>query len=201
MKQTVYVAILILAFGTLGFGGIVWDEGGSGDLSNSGAAPTALGALAPGSNVVIGTVGGADPEDWFTFDIGVGLSLKSISLVAYTPPAGTFYTPFDFCSGADDSGCSALPPPQGFVPSRNKWRFVPVQNPTAAEVGVGQDVFTVASIGPLGPGSYTLGLEDTTPGNTYRLDLFVNVPEPGTYALVGLGLMGLAFFRRRRRRA
>jgi len=197
MKQTVYVAILILAFGTLGFGAVVWNDNVT-DLSNVGATPTPVGVLSPGSNTILGTVGGRDPADWFTFDVGTGLTLKSITLVTYSPPAGTFYSPFDFCVGADNSGCSALPLPQGYIPSRPKWRFVPVANPLSAEVGVGQDVLSVAGIGPLGPGSYTLGLEDTTPGNTYSLDVFVNVPEPSTYFLVGLGLVGLAFVRRRR---
>ena len=39
---------------------VVWDESVSGDLSNSGLAPTAL-ALSPGSNVVRGMTGRAAP--------------------------------------------------------------------------------------------------------------------------------------------
>lgn len=72
--------------------------------------------------------------------------------------------------------------------------------------------------GPLGPGTYWLavGAFDTTFGATnwdatsaagsqdgafdlnFRTDVVAGVPEPSSYALVGLGLLGVAWVKRRR---
>lgn len=41
--------------------GVIWDEGGSGDLSDIPAAPTAL-ALGTGANTVRGLTTGGDPD-------------------------------------------------------------------------------------------------------------------------------------------
>lgn len=58
--------------------GVVWDEGGNGDLSNDGLLPTSV-AFTAGSNIMNGTVGnsgsGVD-RDYFTFTVPTGKALR-----------------------------------------------------------------------------------------------------------------------------
>src|SRR5436309_11159093 len=64
-------------------GQILWNESSSGDLSNNQSAPSPF-TLANGMNAVIGTVGGADSQDWITLTVPAGLQLSSVTLAAYS---------------------------------------------------------------------------------------------------------------------
>ncbi len=55
-----------------------------------------------------------------------------------------------------------------------------------------------------GNGNYYVGMDDTNNGNTDFNNMIVEVftaPEPGTWALLGAGVVALGFFRLRRRKA
>ncbi len=87
------VLTVSLAFASRASAGVAYDEGVSGDLSNSGLAPTAV-TVAGGSNWIIGSTGRpatAGPDrDYFTVDVPTGFVLSDIVEVAGTVAGGNF---------------------------------------------------------------------------------------------------------------
>ena len=73
------VGFLILANPTAR-AAVIHDELFDGDLSNLGAAPSSLGVLAAGFNLVIGTKASLSDEDYLTFTIAPGFELSSVVL-------------------------------------------------------------------------------------------------------------------------
>jgi hypothetical protein len=83
--------IVLLASVCLFGGNVIYDESVSGDLSNSGPAPTPL-TVSLGSNQVFGTTGksttGVIDRDYFTFTVPKGLFLSAITLLPGTETLG-----------------------------------------------------------------------------------------------------------------
>lgn len=178
-----------------------YDESMDGDLSTDPLAPTPL-SFSLGLNSVTGSVvAAADTRDYFTFDIVPGQLLTGIFLADYT----------DLDVGGNgnrgfihiDDGTSSVIPSAGtssdFLGGSHLDRLI---FPTATD-----NVLTTLSgapqggtgfAAPLGPGSYTINVQQTGPQTTgYTLDFEV-IPEPTTAALVGLGALALSLRLRRR---
>ena len=178
---------------------IVHDEAIDGDLSTDPNAPTAL-AFPVGISTITGSMSApSDTRDYFTFTIGAGQSLTGIFL--------TDYIDLDFGGNGN----------RGFIHIDDGATRVVPSGATAGDFQGGSHldraVFPDASINvldalaaapqggvgflaPLGPGTYTINVQQTGPQNTgYTLDFQV-VPAPGAVATLALG--GLAALRRRR---
>ena len=76
------------------------------------------------------------------------------------------------------------------LPSDGRWP----RRPRPPREGIGSTAITgvgpASSTGVLSGSQYQTFLVQVQPGN--------GIPEPGTYALMGAGLLGLAMFRRRK---
>ncbi|MEL7472292.1 MAG: hypothetical protein AAGK04_03170 [Planctomycetota bacterium] len=178
---------------------VVHDEGVDGDLSTDPAVPTPL-AFAVGTNTVTGSMSApSDTRDYFTFTVGAGQSLNGIFLIDYT----------DLDIGGNGN--------RGFIHIDDGATSVIPSGATAGDFlggshldrGVFPDAATnvlttlaaapqggVGFVAPLGPGTYTINVQQTGPQNTgYTLD-FQFVPSPGALAAIGAG--GLLALRRRR---
>jgi hypothetical protein len=172
-----------------------YDESRDGDLSELPDAPTSL-ALEPGSNIVTGRLDGiGDIRDYMSFTIPSGQALSSILLLEYVNAELSFLP--------GNRGFHAIAAgPTSFIPSTTTaGLFLGGDHldaqPTVVDLlpilagaplaGTGFDV-------PLGPGTYTYHVQQTSPEATaYSLE-FVVVPEPSTAVLLlgGLALMRVA---------
>jgi PEP-CTERM motif len=189
----------------------IYDEAGSGDLSNSQAAPTAL-TLTPGSNSVIGTVNGfdnGDGQDWVSFTIPTGFVMTSYVNSKYDSTDDQGFTGFQF-------GPSFLGDPfvAGSYAGYAHFGFAatnPDGTPPKSTVGVNllplmaNPSFAPGTTGftpPLHAGTYTFLIQQGNPVTTnYQFDMnvrSVSVPEPGS-SLCLLFMGGLAILALRRR--
>ena len=166
---------------------VVWDESVDGNLSNDPAAPTDLGSLGAGANIVRGSTLGpgtppSDGFDVFQITIDAGFTLDSIVLSGYNTIDGTGTSGFNFSTGAAafDGGTILFGPGVG-----------------AGDVGTNLfDLGFPLPIGPQGPGTYFMEVREFG-GPEANWELTFNVvPAPGAMALLGLG--GRAATRRRR---
>ena len=171
----------------------------NGDLADNPAAPTSLGTLALGESEFVGTTvrnaAGVVDRDYLTFTVGAGALLTAILLNDYQAPGDNL----GFIGLY--AGSSASTPPG--------------QNPTLAELLGGAhinstvegDIFPLVEnfFGedkfdrPLGPGDYTILLQQTGPQFTeYRVGVVVT-PIPAALPLLLTALVGLGFADRRQR--
>jgi hypothetical protein len=170
----------------------LWNESAKGDLSGNSAAPTSIGTLGVGNNLVVGSL--VDDADDFTFTVGAGLKLDGIILNAQS---GSGSPNFYLVSGSSIDPSNAIG----------------VLNWTVSHVSVGDNLFDKPGFfqsgsSPLGPGTYTVGFAGFTYDITaYTLDLhatnstFTPAPEPSTLVGAGTGIVMLAGAAWRRRRA
>ena len=180
--------------------GASYVESISGDLSSLAETPTFI-PFDLGSNTVSGTVqASSDVRDYFAFTIQPGHSLTGIFLLNYI------------------DGNSGAPGNQGFIHiDEGLTSILPVSG-TALLGGhhLDREIFPSAATNvltilskapltgsgfkvPLGPGSYTINVQQTGPQLTaYALALEV-VPEPGVAFLLSIGA-GAALAARRRNR-
>lgn len=179
----------------------VWNESVDGDLSTDPNAPTPV-SFNLGSNVISGSIiGPGDARDYIKFTIPAGLALAELRQLQYvTLPDG----------GAGNRGFHAIIAGNtSFVPDANNiGNFLGGNHVDPLPVGTDMlPALAAATLGgtgfsmPLGPGTYTYHIQQTSPILTgYSLD-FGLVPEPPTAAIFATGLMvfGAAAWLRRRR--
>ena len=212
-KKILFAAAVCALLATAPAKAIIYNEAGSGDLSNDPAAPTPL-TLTPGSNSVIGTVagfpefGGTDPQDWVSITIPTGFVMTSYVNAVYNSPDPQGFTGFQFGSSFSGDPFAALSYAgyAHFGTAANN----PDNNPTSSStVGVNllplmaDPAFAPGTTGftpPLGAGTYTFLIQQGDPNTTgYQFDMNLRaVPEPGS-SLCLLGMGGLAILAVRRR--
>jgi len=181
---------------------VAYDEGASGDLSNSGASPTII-SLIIGDNIISGTSGknsaGVIDRDYFTFTLASNQILTAINVLPGTVPIGLSFIGVQ--SGNQVTVSPAGPTAAGLL----GWAHY-----SAADVGTDiLDNMSVAANGssgfsiPLGPGTYAFWVQEASPGTaTYSFDFVVStVPEPSTWAmmLIGFGAAAIALRRNRKK--
>jgi PEP-CTERM motif len=199
---------LALGLGSVASAGVIWNETGNGDLSGDHLAPTVVGTLTHGSNQIFGQTGNpGSPDspttpdrDYFVITVPVGLHLASITVLPGTTSGNVSFI------GLQAGSQFTIPP-------------VPNPSSAAGMLGwfhyspavIGQDILDDMSIPnrlmsgnsgftiPLGPGNYAFWVQDTSGGGpfNYGFDLLA-VSEPGTIAMMLLGLGGLGFSLRKR---
>jgi hypothetical protein len=170
----------------------IWSEGVDGDLSSNRAAPTAL-AVALGTNSIIGSVTSTD-RDYFRITIPSGATLEQINLAAYGVDNLAFFAIQSGMQITVDPAAPTAAPLLGYVHTGSGL----VGTDILDDMGAQSDA--IGFTPPLGPGDYSLWMQQTNPVVTsYSFDLVV-VPEPSAGALLGLGLAGLAIAGRHRAR-
>lgn len=197
--RSAVVALALSPLSATALAGIVWNESVQGDLSGNPASPTPI-ALDLGSNEIIGSVfASADTRDYFTFSIPTGRSLAGIFLISYTDltTGGDGNTAYILI---DDGATSVIPSGANsstFLGGTHLDRSVaPNTTTNLLDILAAAPAGGIGFVAPLGPGQYTIDVQQTGPQRTgYRLDLVV-VPAPATIA--GFAALGLITARRRR---
>ncbi len=205
-RRRVSLGIVLLAaalsFGTAVRGDVIYNESVSGDLSNSGLAPTVL-TVSLGSNELFGTTGNitAVDRDYFTFAVPAGLELSSIVLLPGTQSLGPL--------GESFFGVQAGPQVTVSTSASNATGLLGWVHYNAGDVGtdllplmgsagLGSTGFTP----PLPSGAYSFWVQEASVGTVpYGFDFAITAtPEPGSWAmlLTGLALLGTRATRRGR---
>jgi hypothetical protein len=209
-KKSLFSAAVCLLLAAAPAIATIYDEAGSGDLSNDKAAPTAL-ALTPGLNSVIGTVNGfppgTDPQDWVSFTIPTGFVMTSYVNSKYVSADDQGFTGFQF--GSSFSGDEFVAGSYAGYAHFGTEATNPDGTPPVSTVGVdllplmADPSFAPGTTGftpPLAAGTYTFLIQQGDPVTTgYQFDMTVrSVPESGS-SLCLLGMGGLAILALRRR--
>lgn len=173
---------------------------GTDSLSDDHDAPTAL-DFSVGDNDVLGTVGvsaGTTDRDYFSFIIGPGQSLTAVTLLPGTVESGVF----SFI--AIEKNTKITVDPNAFqTTGLSGWTHY-----SDDDVGhdilpaIGQGAGTPGFTPPLGPGTYSVWVQDTGAGPVpygLRFTVTAAVPEPAPWAtlLGGMALVGGIALRRR----
>lgn len=184
---------------------VAYDEGVSGDLSNSGTAPTAL-SVGVGHNEVSGMTGrdqaGVVDRDYFTFTVAPDQFLTAITLLSATSlPGRDVENPLSFI-GVQSGNEVTVDPAATTAAGLLGWtHYGPGDASSDILDNIGAGFGATGFTGPLGPGSYAFWVQDTGSGMAaYSFDFIIAaVPEPSSWAmmLTGFGLLGLALRRRR----
>ena len=165
-----------------------YNEATDGDISGNRLSPTSL-SLTPGDNIVSGTVIQGD-IDYLTITVPAGFTLAQINLLS-------FVSVDDLAFIGIQAGSTFTQPPTGTdVTQLLGWaHFGVTPTPPAPyfdTIGTGPGAIGFSA--PLPAGPYTLWIQQASAQQVaYSWDFVVagGVPEPGSAALVGLGLAAL----------
>jgi hypothetical protein len=186
---------------------LTWDETVNGDLSGNGAAPTLLGTLSPGINLISGTMGslnGTGPldADVWNFTIAAGYYLTGINLVDYSATSGS---PSNNSFMAIANGGSINFNDPSLHLSNALWGygqdgFGNTYTNLLALLDDGPEFGGIGFNGPLPAGNYTFWIQEGSDQIHYGIDFVTSpVPVPESGSLLLLGVAGLWSLRRRRR--
>jgi len=191
---------------------IIYDESIDGNLSNNYTSPTVV-SVGLGSNQFFGTTGRAAPagtgvidRDYLTFTIPAGMHLVAIEVLPGTQ-SDTVGAPVSFIGiragnvGSDPTTTPAYTNADLALTLLGYYLYGPadIGNDILDNLAIANTLTPPAQgfTAPLGAGTYTLWIQETVVGNfNYGFDLQV-VPEPESLPLLALGLLGLAYNRRR----
>jgi len=169
----------------------------AGGFSSNGLSPTVL-AFSAGSNQIFGSngTGATSVRDYVTFIVPSGLFLSAIEMLDTSPLGSLGFI------GLEAGSQLTLPTNTTTAVGLLGWRhYMPTDRntdilPLMALPANGSSGFTV----PLAPGSYTLWIQDSSPGTfNYGFDVQLSAaPEPGTWWTALAALAGTAALRLKR---
>jgi hypothetical protein len=185
MVRTLWGVVFCSLVAFNAYAATVYDEAIRGDLSNDNLNPTIIN-LDVGTNLISGSTihQPSLDRDFFTVTIGTGHRLEAIMLSSY--------------SNTDDLGFIGYKaggqfPNLGFT-GVDGWGLI--GGPPG--LSVGDDVLSFLARGPVGPGTYSFWLQETSGNMTYTLDYQVAaVPLPAALPLFLSGLLGLGVIAQR----
>jgi hypothetical protein len=173
-------------------------EGTNGDLSGDRLSPTAL-VASPGANTLSGSTVFGD-LDYVRITLPSGLQLASLILDSVTSVDDVAFI------GMQSGTTFTVTPAEASAGDLLGYKHFGT-GPTAGGATPGNDMLddmcaSAGAIGctpPLLGSDFTFWIQQTSVSSfAYSLTFVAAVPEPGTFALVGLGLLGLATRRRSR---
>lgn len=195
-------AWIVAGFAALAPADVIYNESVSGDLSNSGTAPTVL-TVSVGSNQVFGSTGKTNntvDRDYFTFTVPTGDVLSAITVLPGTQTLGTLGVSFigmeagsEVTVGTSPANASGLLGWQHYGTGDIGVDILPLMG----TAGDGASGFTP----PLPSGTYSFWVQEASAGTVnYGFDFTITTPEPGSQAmlLVGLCLLLAKFLSRNR---
>ena len=206
-RTTLHVALIAAALGTSmqAMSATAYDESVQGDLSDNRLAPTVIGTFVLGDNDVLGasgvTAGGNAYRDYGTFVVPANAQLTAIHVLPVTAPSdggdeGLMFFGLQAGSQITVNPNSGIPDPG--KPNLIGWNHFAADTATLSLVGYG----TVSPL-PLAAGPYSFWIQDFDDGAApYGLRFTIMttaVPEPGSYAMMGLGLAAIGGVVARRR--
>lgn len=173
--------------------GVIWAEAVDGDLSNNRLAPTAV-SLMPGDNMLTATSTGSADREFVRITVPAGGTLTNLVLTAYAGLDGTSFV------GIQAGDTMTVDPNNPDVALLLGWthfgsNFGSVPQDYLADLGQGAGAQGFAP--PLGPGNYTLWIQQASGNATTYTWNFVVVPAPGAAGgVLALALAGVLRHRR-----
>lgn len=198
-----FFLLVPLALG-LGNAATLYDESVSGDLSTISGSPSSL-TFGFGSNEVHGTTGrdgGTQlvDRDYFTFVVPAGGNLQAIRILAGTAGGGTGSSFIGIGSGSSLlDPTTAVPALAASLLGYTLYSSSDIGNNILPRLAAsGGSTPPAIGFSGLGPGTYTLWVQETGTGSfNYAMDVVIT-PEPATWGLMAAAFAGLAAIRRRR---
>lgn len=193
--RSIFLLASAFLYGTAAHGDTIYNESVSGDLSNSGLAPTQL-TVSLGLNDLFGTTGKSAAtatidRDYFTFTVPQSLYLTAITVLPGTQTLGTLGDSFiGIESGPQVTVSTAATTAAGLL----GWFHYNTGDinedilPMMGTSGLGSTGFSA----PLPAGTYSFWVQEASVGTVnYGLEFTVATPEPATWTMMLAGLTAL----------
>jgi len=193
---------LVLALApALALGATVHDESLDGDLNDTGLDPSEL-SFAIGSNEVLGATGrdtaGVAERDYFSFVVPAGAQLVAVNMLPSSPGDVGFMA----IQAGSEVTLAVNPPDATGLLGWVHYEIGQIGTDLLDDLGASGGGAT-GFPPPLGPGTYAVWVQDTSPGAfTYGFDFVlesVSVPDGGSgLTVIALASLAAASLRRRR---